>query len=490
AMGPDEPRVPGSNLKQSCGNKMPDDLDALLNGFLDGRLTPAQSARLDLRLKRPAVARRLTRLQALRGRLRAALPQPSGEQSGRMWEAVRSRCVEASPEQVTQPIQVSEGWFTWLSRPWVPAWGLGLGATAAAVALAFLFYPRWSAAPEASVPASATAFAPSASPVRSKASPSRREHTDAAILALAAEEAPRRIQRRNVASRARRAEALASALGVPHNVLKPEAASVAAIPILAGLPVQSPPALGPGATEVERALADNQDDALVSRFLSMQPAPQVPVIAMFAPSARREGGVQAGAENTVAYQPESAPTLQPAGSGVPGPVQGGKDGDGYWNWVPAAQAMNQRDWAQARVELLAAAGKAGSAAERDFAHSALYLLAASGGPLEGSQSLLPSTADLRVLGAGTWQLLVDSRLARFGQGVALRLPGLRVDGDSFLLDLVFNRGEFSPGSHYERVIGEPPAQVLYASGQPVSDNDFYAPSGADYDLQAKVLRLR
>jgi hypothetical protein len=152
--------------------------------------------------------------------------------------------------------------------------------------------------------------------------------------------------------------------------------------------------------------------------------------------------------------------------------------------------LNQRNWSQARVELENASVRAGESVERAFASSALSLLAAPGGPLEGTQPLLPSTGDLRVLGAGRWQLQVDSRLARFSAGVSARLPGFRVEGDALLLDLTFDRGTFSPGTRFTRVAGETPAKVLDAALQAVDSEQFSAPAGAVYNVRDRELRLR
>lgn len=454
--------------REGKGHKdMAKDLDALLNGHLDGRLDADQAARLRARLAGdPALARRLKALEALRADLRLGLPRLDEAASRRVWEGVRARVRAQAPAQpeAAEPGQASWGaWWSGLwARPWVPAWGFGLAGAAAALALVFLLQPR----PSGQAPAAAAA------PV---AVPGSLPAPSSPVLARASEGSAVR-SRRRVRPEPPRPEALASAAPAP--------ASVPA-PVLAGLP-----ASGEGATEVERALADSQsDDELIGRFLSARPESEEPVVAMLAPAASNPGS----SEDAVAYQPEAAPVLQEEnGGGVAGVPRGGREAGGYWNWAPAAQAMNQRDWAQARVELGAAADQAGSPAERAFAHSALRLLAAAGGPLEGEsvQNLLPAAGELSVLGAGTWQLLVDGRLARFGRGVAVRLPGLREDGDSFLLDLGSDRGQFSPGSHFVRVGGEAPARVVDASGQPVQGGDFYAPAGADYDLSAKVLRLR
>jgi hypothetical protein len=275
---------------------------------------------------------------------------------------------------------------------------------------------------------------------------------------------------------------------------RPALPAPAAAPVLAALSAANSGSSSAGVTEVERALADNQVNDLIDQFLTVQKQAPASAVAGMAPSSAAQpagSGLEGGAD-TVDYQSPAVPVAQDdaGASGTPGPVQGGEDAHGFWNWNPAALALNQRDWPQARVELRAALSGAGEASERAFAGSALSLLSAPGGPLEGSQPLLTPVGDLRVLSAGTWQLLVGSRLARFGGGVSVRLPGLREDGDSFLLDLTFDRGEFAPGAHFVRVSGEAPARVIDASKQPVSSDDFYAPAGADYDIADHELRLR
>jgi hypothetical protein len=177
-------------------------------------------------------------------------------------------------------------------------------------------------------------------------------------------------------------------------------------------------------------------------------------------------------------------------SAAPLRTLGGPDQNGFWNWQPAAVAMNERRWEQAKAELLAAEAGATEAAERAFAASALSLLAAPGQPLAGSLDALAPTGDLRVLSAGRWQLQVDNRLARFSQGVSARLPGFRAEGDALLLDLTFDRGSFAAGTRFTRVSDAAPARVLDAAAQPVSATDFIAPAGAVYNVQDRELRLR
>lgn len=232
-------------------------------------------------------------------------------------------------------------------------------------------------------------------------------------------------------------------------------------------------------TEVERALADSGVDGMIDAYLAAQTSRR-------SDSTLRGGAgssALAGFSKSMAMD-ESA---QPVGLSA---VHGGQDHDGFWNWKPAAMALNQRDWGQAKLELMAARLKAAESSERAFAASALTLLSAPGAPLDGQTDALPGTGELRVLGAGRWQLVLDSRLAQFSQGVSTRLPGFRAEGDSLLLDLTFDRGTFSPGTRFTRLAGEAPAEVLDARGQAVVSDEFNAPAGATYNVSGRQLKLR
>jgi hypothetical protein len=236
-------------------------------------------------------------------------------------------------------------------------------------------------------------------------------------------------------------------------------------------------------TEVERALADSGVDGMIDSYLA----------------ARRRSAAQpsygaarpsAAASPLVGLSRESAADESVADSRSLGRVQGGPDNNGFWNWRPAAIAMNRRDWPQVRLELDAARSHASETVERSFAASALTLLSAPGAPLEGRSPVLPGTGELRILGAGRWQLISDSRLARFSEGVSARLPGFRAQGDSLLLDLTFDRGTFSPGTHFTRVAGDAPAEVLDAQGRALAADEFSAPGGAVYNVSGRQLKLR
>ena len=460
---------------------MPEDVNALLNAYLDGRLDAGRSAKVAKLLKKPAVARRLARMRSLCVHVREAAPRPSPEQSQRMWAGIRARVAVQAPAvargaaeiRAVTPLASDEAWYAFLTRPWVRGWGLGLAGAAAALTLVLLIYPRPArlAAPSRSeaqapvVSAQGGSGAVSAGPGVQLPAPARISKPAGAAPALAS------ARREPVHSR--------GPLNAP-----PAAAQPA--PVLAGLPAPGFHAPSSGTTEVERALADNQVDATINQILAArQQAPGSMVAQLeISPRAQVEGPA------TVGFRQSDAP-VQDDGvkPGPPGPVQGGKDANGFWDWKPTAMAMNGREWPQAQVELEAASGKAGASAERAFADSALTLLSGPGAPLEGAQPGLPPIGDLRVLEAGAWQLEVQSRLARFTQGVSVRIPGYRADGDSMLLDMTFDRAVFAPGAHFTRVSGEAPARVVDAANQQVSADDFYAPNGADYNIPDKELRL-
>ena len=120
----------------------------------------------------------------------------------------------------------------------------------------------------------------------------------------------------------------------------------------------------------------------------------------------------------------------------------------------------------------------------------MTLLAAPGGPLEGTGEALPRTGDLRVLATGGWQLLVAERMARFSRGVSARLPGLRTEGEGLLLDLTFDRATFTPGTRFTRLSGEAPASVHDAAGRSVEAVEFGAPAGAIYSVGRHEVNLR
>ncbi|HTB21354.1 MAG TPA: hypothetical protein VK914_01460 [bacterium] len=469
---------------------MAEDLNSILNAYLDGRLSQAQRAKVEARLKTPSVARKLEGLRRVRAAVREALPQPSQEQSRRMWASIQGQLGPAAadarlPEQaplVSPSLDPSpaEPWHAFFTRPWMrPVWGMGLAG--AALVLVLFLNPRMSTrvapppvAPSSQISAGTGAPASLASENSSRTAqisartqePVEAEPGPAAVLA----EAPK--------PKETPAES------------EPLPTEAAAAPAVAALPAAVSPPSAAGPTEVELALADNKVDDMIDQFMTVRQPRSVPAVVDMEPSPQAQSPSLGFSGADVDYQQAAVPVQPADADGPAGRVQGSKDAGGFWNWTPAASALNQRNWPQARVELQAAQNKASEAAERAFADSALTLLSAPGGPLEAALPALPPVGDLRVLSAGTWQLLVDSKLARFGGGVSVRLPGLREDGDSFLLDLTFDRGEFAPGAHFVRVSGEAPVKVIDSAKQPVSADDFYAPNGADYDISDHELRLR
>ena len=425
---------------------MPETLDSLLHAYLDGALKGPALAALEKRLASPKAAARLEQLKALRGLIGAAAPVPTANQSKAMWNAIKARAAAQAP------IVAREPWYAFLTKPWIQ--GMSVGLVGAAAALVVVFMHPWQARVTELAQAPVLAQAPARA---------------SAPAVLAAVTAPA------VAPVAAPARAADKAM---------EASVPAAAPVVVRASTEK--------TEVERALADNQVDDLIDAFLKARRQQGGPTLGVL-PSAQRnvsayhQGGGATLASYGGAAVPADAESIDPK---IMGAVQGGPDENGFWDWHPAAVALNQRDWTQARAELESASTRAGEPVERAFASSALTLLAAPGGPLEGTQPLLPATGDLRVLGSGRWQLQVDNRLARFSQGVSARLPGFRVEGDSLLLDLTFDRGTFSPGTRFTRVAGETPAKVLDAAAQAVDSAEFSAPAGAVYNVHDRELRLR
>jgi hypothetical protein len=406
---------------------MPKDLDTLLNAWLDGELPLAQRKAFEKRLAEPSVAKRLERLTRLRQGLAQAAPGLSQADSHRLWIGVRARVQAEVPAG-------PPWWEALLTRRWAPAWGLGL-ATGLAMAWAIFIRP---------LPPLPRHAAPAAAPSLFKSVPAKPAHVD-----LAAAPPQRRPQESLAAQGPARAK-----------------------------PAAAPQPKGP--TEVERALAENPVNDLMDQYIQAAHLPQPQPTA----GSRVEGGSLAG------FNQVSAVDQAPVDNSAAGAVQGAVDAQGFWNWAPAAVAMNQRRWNQVKAELDAAESAAPLASERSFAASAEGLLAGPGAPLEGSVPPVPAVGDLRVVSAGRWQLQVANRKAVFGQGASVSLPGLRVECPSMTLDLAFDRASFAPGSTFTRVDGDPAAAVLDANDQPVTAKQFSAPNGADYNVSVHALRLR
>jgi hypothetical protein len=410
---------------------------------------------VEKRLGEPRVAKRLAFLRDLDAGVRAVAPVPTDVQSRRMWLAIKGQ-IEA--DAVAQP--KAEPWYSWFFKPSRRlAWGGGL-VLAAAFAVVVLM-PQRNAIQQA----------------QSQAAPAAKE----------AETVP--------APQADVAQAPASAPAPAPAVAKEEARAMAAglagrnaVAAKKAMAAENAPAPAAGQrTEVERALAEDPVDGLIERFLRerQQAAAAPPAAAFRAAAPSRMGGA-----TTVAAMAPAAALADDFDSRAVSAAGGGIDKDGFWDWKPAGAALNARDWRQAQVELEAAESQAREPAERAFAASALTLLSAAGQPLQSALASLPKSGELRVLSAGVWQLQMDSRLAHFSQGVAARLPGFRVEGDSLLLDMTFDRANFSPGTQFTRVSGEAPAKVFDAQSQPVTQDSFSAPGGAEYRVQDRELRLR
>jgi hypothetical protein len=420
----------------------------LIEAYLDGSLAPSQTAKLDLWLKsRPKDAARVKRQKALREALKQSAPQLSAAQSRQLWADIRAKAqAEAAPVPV---LDFREPWYAFIFRPWGSA-----GMVTAALALVALAWHPWT------TQSGVAPLTPSA-PV---------------AQAIAAPAAPKAA----VASK--------PGISVARKITPPVMAQASQpSPAVAVADAAAPAANEP--TEVERALADSGVDGMIDAYLSAQRQPG----AMRASNveSQRQGFDRSSLNSPLAGLTQSSEQPGPDLSGAPqSAAQGAPDKDGFWNWTPAALALNRRDWPQAQVELQAARSHATESAERDFAGSALTLLSAPGAPLAGQDDGLPADGELRVLGAGRWQLLVDNRLARFSEGVSVRLPGFRAEGDSLLLDLTFDRATFAPGTRFTRLAGETPAAVLDAQGVAVSSDEFNAPSGATYNVSQHQLKLR
>jgi hypothetical protein len=404
---------------------------------LDHALDITQEAELKAWLKsHPADAAKLERARRLRAQLVKAKPQPTSEQSRRMWAAIQAQTGAA---QARGPvIQFSEPWYAFLTRPWA----LGGGVAAGLVTALLLILRPWAGVAPAPQP-----------PAMEEAAPSVPETAPAPRVA---------IQKKSAAPTAK-------------------AAPMAAAPMVASAAEPT--------SEVEKALADSSLDDMIDSYLASQrrqaaqPSSLSAQPSLRASRAPSRGGASLAGLDTYSRADAAEPSADATSAGSRGQ-------DGFWDWQAAAMALNRHDWPQAKLELLAARSQASEASERAFASSALTLLSAPGAPLADQLETLPRAGELRVLGAGRWQLLVGNRLARFSEGVSARLPGFRAEGDSLVLDMTFDRGSFSPGTRFVRLSGETPAQVFDAQGLPLMEDEFSATAGATYHVSGKQLRLR
>jgi hypothetical protein len=447
----------------------------LIEAYLDGSLDSVRAAKLKLWLKEhPADQAKVQRQSRLRSLLADSAVEPSAAQSRKMWANIKAR-VQA--EAASAPVlDLREPWYAFIFKPWGGTLSAGL-ATAALVVLAFVWHPwqtgallqkgaaladEGSLATEGNAGAGASAAAPSYAKAKMAAASKKAsvKQEEGAFAPSMAEDS---------AAPASAPAAQAAAGAGPRPMAPSKADSLASTE----------------PTEVERALADNSVDGMIDNYLAAQRRAPSPSARAAQPSFERSSlsSPLAGLSRASA---DDDTVIDSKGMNV---AQGGRDNNGFWDWRPAAVAMNRRDWSQVRLELDAARSSAAEAVERSFAGSALTLLSAPGAPLAGAAQPLPGTGELRVLGAGRWQLISDSRLARFSEGVSARLPGFRSEGDSLLLDLTFDRGTFSPGTRFTRVSGDSPAEVLDAQGRAVSVDEFSAPTGAVYSVSGRQLKL-
>lgn len=244
-------------------------------------------------------------------------------------------------------------------------------------------------------------------------------------------------------------------------------------------------------TEVEKALSDQDlDDVMATLIRQHQNVPALggstdPSVALGASeTAPGNGGLSPVGYVTAAPEPQASPSAPLAMPDARNRV----DTNGFWDFHPAAVAMNRHDWNTASSELQAAAGSAPEAAERSFARSTLQLLSQAGQPVA---TLDPtSSSGFSIQSAQRWQVLVENHLARYSGDVVARMPGLRSDGQDLSLDMAFDRASFGPGTHFVRVQDDQLSLVKNAQGEAINSTEFSAPKGADYLLSAHELRLK
>jgi hypothetical protein len=246
-------------------------------------------------------------------------------------------------------------------------------------------------------------------------------------------------------------------------------------------------------TEVERALEETELDSVIQALLEEQA--RRPRVAASLASTRDLGhltraAAPAGGARLASAESDASDLERVEAPANAAPVpQGGLDGQGFWDWRPAALALNRRQWTQAQADLSLAQANAPEAAERAFAASALSLLSAGSGPLS-APGFAVQPGPLLVQQAGRWQLLVERRRAVYQQGVLARVPGWLAQGEALVLDLSLDRGDFSPGTRFTRLADEAPAKFFDAQGQVLASESVLAPQGASYSVGKKELHLR
>ncbi|MES2201811.1 MAG: hypothetical protein V4498_06140, partial [candidate division FCPU426 bacterium] len=365
--------------------------EAHIDAYLSGALDPAEKAEMDALLeKSPDHREQVEHARELRAWLRAAAPEVPSE---RIWANIRERVIQG--EVLAAPAPALEaGLWERLAGFWTkpsPAlrWGFA-GAAALLLVVVGIKVGRHNELP--SVPALSTAV------------PMERAPEPVAAPELAAVE-PAHAQQKS---------------------------EKAPAPSLARRP---DPATPSGPTEVERALADQQLDDVIGSLLAQRDAGAIAPVAARPMMAR-----SAGSQNVNFAPGEPAPYERRAGAAA-------MDNDGFWNFQPAALALNARNWNDAAVELETAAKSAPEVSERSFASSALQLLAQPGQPLANRTPVVPVEPDpkagLTVLYAGRWQYFTQTRTALYANGVSARMPGLRSDGPGLRLDISFDRASFA-----------------------------------------------
>jgi hypothetical protein len=417
--------------------------DEIIDDYILGKLGPAQAQELERAVAAdPAQRARLDEARLMLKMLRSSAPEVPSE---RMWSRIRP---QLGLPQARRPFSLASRLLDLVAAPRM-RYGLGGAAALIFLALGIQVARR----PQPSPPQAAAGMAeipkaPAPQPSK-KLAASRPEPKKAAAQAKMAALAPAQ---------------------------KPEKHEL---------------------TEVEKALAEQDLDDVVATLLRQPQAPR----ASFA-QARQSGmgaenvaygspaepGMNGGA-SPVAYVTSSIESAQQDQESGPQPQAQGRVGvGGFWDFHPAALALNRRDWPAASSELQAAAGGAPEAAERSFAQSTLQLLSQAGEPVQGGD---PSQAKgLSVESSARWQVFVDNHQARYFGGVVARMPGLRSSGQALTLDMAFDRASFSPGTRFERLADDAAATVKNAQGEVVNSTEFSAVQGAEYLMKANELRLK
>ncbi len=272
----------------------------------------------------------------------------------------------------------------------------------------------------------------------------------------------------------------------PEMLARAEKKSVASVP-------RSTALAQTGMSEVEKALLDQQIQVALDRSLTMRPT--VSRRAQRVELADFGGGNRADASLAAAAPRSMAAESQGSFDATPAPDLASRiDSNGFWDFSPAARALNLRQWEQAASELELASRQAPEEAERSFAASSLRILTRPGAPLAGwsgaGRAQLDHGLGLEVEQAKLWQVLTRQRVATYRQALA-HLPGYRAEAPDMIIDMTFNRASFGPGTRFEQVSDDAvPAKVFDAQNQAVTQVSFDAPQGADYWIKLRELRIK